>query len=94
MISIRIFSLVYLIWNLYVMTIMRSDKRRAKKHMWRVPELTLLLMGVGFGGIGLYTGMKVFHHKTSHLKFVMGVPFIILLNIIVIGFLFYFGIII
>lgn len=94
LINLKIFLLVYLIWNLYVMSVMRNDKHRAKKHMWRVPELTLLLLGIGFGGFGLYTGMKLFHHKTSHLKFVVGVPIIMLLNIIVIGCLYYIGIII
>ena len=40
------------------------DKYKAVKDRWRIPEKTLLLMGLMFGSIGQLAGMKVFHHKT------------------------------
>ena len=70
---------------------MWRDKRRAKLHRWRIPEASLLLMGAALGGIGLYAGMKYFHHKTAHSKFVIGAPVLVLANLFVIGLLYYLG---
>ena len=41
------------------------DKRKAVKGRWRIPEKTLLLMGIMFGSVGQLLGMKVFRHKTN-----------------------------
>ena len=54
------------------------DKYKAKKAKWRIPEVTLLMMG---GSIGAWLGMKVWHHKTMHKKFKYGVPAILFLQI-------------
>jgi len=70
---------------------MWRDKRRAKLHRWRIPEANLLLMGAALGGLGLYAGMKYFHHKTAHSKFVIGAPVLIMVNFLVIGFSYYVG---
>lgn len=53
------------------------DKWKAKRHRWRIPESTLILLAVIGGSIGAYLGMQVFHHKTQHRKFTLGVPAII-----------------
>ena len=82
---------VYVLWNGYVFMAMGRDKRRAKRHQWRIPEASLLLMGAALGGIGLYAGMKYFRHKTSHSKFLIGAPILILGNVLVIGFLYNAG---
>ena len=46
-----------------------SDKRKAKKKRWRIPEK--LLLGIGFlgGSIGALIGMNLFRHKTKHWYF-------------------------
>ena len=56
------------------------DKRRARRGMWRIPESTLLLTALLGGSIGAFIGMRVFHHKTHHRKFTIGVPLIFLLE--------------
>jgi len=86
---LKIFLLFYIIWNTFVFLAMRNDKRRARKGQWRISEANLLFKGFIFGGIGLYAGMKVFHHKTSHAKFVIGVPLLIVVNLLEIGLLYY-----
>ena len=91
MLSVKIFLVVYLIWNVYVFVAMGRDKRRAKRHQWRISEASLLFMGAAFGAIGLYAGMQYFRHKTSHPKFVIGAPLLILGNVLVISFLYYAG---
>lgn len=57
------------------------DKKKAIKNKWRIPEKTLL--GVAFfgGSIGAFAGMRVFHHKTKHWKFKIGVPLCFILHI-------------
>ncbi|TGE37493.1 DUF1294 domain-containing protein [Desulfosporosinus fructosivorans] len=91
MLSLKIFVVAYALWNGYVFMAMGRDKRRAKRHQWRTPETSLLLMGAALGGIGLYAGMKYFRHKTSHTKFVIGAPILLVLNVLVIGFAYYAG---
>ena len=46
-----------------------TDKRKAKKKRWRIPEKTLL--GIGFlgGAAGAILGMNLFRHKTKHWYF-------------------------
>ena len=58
------------------------DKYKAKKAKWRISEATLLLLAVLGGSIGAWIGMKVWHHKTMHKKFYIGVPTIIILQIV------------
>jgi len=68
-------------WNLIVFCVYGLDKYKAKKDKWRIPEKTLLLLAFFFGGLGAFLGMRVFHHKTKHRLFTIGVPVCLLLNI-------------
>ena len=68
-------------WNLIVFCVYGLDKYKAKKDKWRIPEKTLLLLAFFFGGLGAFLGMWVFHHKTKHLLFTIGVPLCLLLNL-------------
>lgn len=45
------------------------DKLKAKKVAWRIPEKTLLGLGVIGGAVGGLLGMNTFHHKTKHIYF-------------------------
>ena len=54
-----------LITNLITFIVFGIDKRKAVKGRWRIPEKTLLLMGLVFGSVGQLLGMKVFRHKTN-----------------------------
>ena len=57
------------------------DKLKARKGRWRISEATLLLLAIVGGSVGAWLGMKVWHHKTMHLKFKYGLPAIILLQL-------------
>ena len=61
---------------------MGIDKLKAKKGMWRIPENTLFLFAFLGGGIGTITGMYTFRHKTKKMKFVIGMPSIVILEIL------------
>ena len=74
--------------NLFGFFIMWLDKRKAKKGSWRIPEKTLFIITALGGGIGTIIGMYTFRHKTQKLNFVIGFPFITILEII--GIIWYF----
>ncbi len=63
--------------------LMGSDKRRAIRKEWRIPEGTLLFMAFLGGGIGSFLGMRIFHHKTKHKKFVILLPLAAMLYLLV-----------
>jgi len=74
--------------NFATMFLMGDDKRRAKRGLCRIPERTLLLFAVAGGSVGGMIGMSVFHHKTKHPKFFIGIPAILIAEIaVVIGIL-------
>ncbi len=80
--SIQNILLYFLAINLFGFFIMWLDKRKAKNGCWRIPEKTLFIVTALGGGIGTIAGMYTFRHKTQKLNFVIGFPFITILEII------------
>lgn len=81
--------LVYLfIVNAAGFVLMLVDKYKAKKNLWRIPELTLLGIAAMGGSMGCLVGMYAVRHKTKHLKFTLGVPIILALQILLFVMLF------
>ena len=79
------FLLIYLlIVNAAGFFSMLADKLYAKKKLWRIPEATLLLIAAIGGSIGSLLGMYTVRHKTKHLKFTIGVPLILAVQMILI----------
>lgn len=75
--------IIYLaIMNLFGFLIMLIDKKRAEYGKWRIPEKTLLLVSLFGGSIGTLVGMYVFHHKTKKARFFIGMPMILIFQII------------
>jgi uncharacterized membrane protein YsdA (DUF1294 family) len=72
--------------NILTFLVYGIDKWRAKKGSWRISEATLLLLAVIGGSIGAWLGMKVWHQKTMHKKFKYGIPAILIIQIILIGY--------
>lgn len=64
---------------------MGYDKKQAKKGFWRVPEKTLFLTAAAGGAMGVFMGMKLFRHKTKHKSFTLGIPMLLMLNLLVVG---------
>ena len=63
------------------------DKYKAKANRWRIRERTLFLLAILGGGIGAFLGMRVFRHKTMHRQFVIGIPAIMIVQLILFGYL-------
>jgi uncharacterized membrane protein YsdA (DUF1294 family) len=67
------FPILYIIIiNVLAFFAMWWDKRKAVKHQWRVAELTLQLLGMIGGAVGILGGMYKLHHKTQKRTFQAG----------------------
>ena len=88
----QMLGLYLLMVNLAGFCLMGMDKRRAKKNAWRIPEKTLFLPAVLGGAAGALLGMKVFHHKTRHWYFKLGMPALLILQLILAGWLIWYAV--
>ena len=76
---------IYLIAiSLIAIVITVKDKRAAKAQKWRVPEDTLMLIGLLGGSAAMYITMRKIKHKTRHKKFMIGLPIEIVIDLIII----------
>ena len=76
---------VVVVMNIVAFVLMGHDKKCARQGKWRVPEKTLFLVMVCFGGLGGVLGMKVFHHKTQHWYFKVFFPVLLIVQIAVLA---------
>lgn len=67
--------------NILAFTLMGLDKSKARRRAWRIPERALFLSAAVGGSLGSILGMAAFRHKTRHLRFVLGLPLILLLQL-------------
>ena len=79
---ISVLIIYFLLVNLLGFYAMYTDKLRAKKRAFRIPEATLFAIAFIGGSIGCIIGMYLFRHKTRHWHFVYGIPLILILQII------------
>lgn len=80
----------YLFVNILTFILYGMDKRKARRHEWRISERTLLTFAFLGGGIGAYLGMVIFRHKTKHRSFRFLVPLAILIHLFLFGYLYLF----
>ena len=58
-----------------------ADKSKAKRHKWRVPEASLLGISALGGSVAMFVTMLIIRHKTKHVKFMLGIPLIIIVQL-------------
>ena len=75
--------LYLLIINAISFLLMLTDKRKAKKNRWRIPEAVLLSVSALGGSIGGLIGMYTVRHKTRKPLFYIGIPTMLILEIII-----------
>lgn len=69
--------------NLITFIVCTLDKFFAIKQKRRISEKALFFLSALGGSIGMYLGMYLVRHKTKHLRFTVGIPLIILLQIVI-----------
>lgn len=74
-------SIYIVIMSLIGYISMWSDKKKAIKGKYRIPEKTLFLIAILGGSIGSILGMQKFRHKTKHWYFKYGMPLILIIQI-------------
>lgn len=65
------------------------DKAAAKAGKWRIPEATLLILGLAGGALAELLIMCIIRHKTKHAKFMVVLPLEVILHIALIVLWFY-----
>lgn len=85
----KTFLIGYIIFiNVLGLLLMGIDKWKAKRNRWRIPEKTLFLTALMGGSIGSLVGMYLFRHKTRKFRFSIGLPVILVLQLLAIVFFF------
>lgn len=78
------FFLIYLaIINAAAFLLMIIDKMKARRGLWRISEATLIGSALLGGSVGALIGMYLVRHKTQHPKFTIGVPVILVLQVVI-----------
>ena len=80
--------LYLVIINVITFVIYGVDKYKAIRQEWRIRESTLLGLALIGGSIGGWLAMYIFHHKTKKVKFFVGIPVILAIQIVVFSYLF------
>ena len=70
---ISVISIIVCIW----------DKKISKKNKveLRIPEAVLLLLSALGGSVAMFITMLLMRHKTKHVKFMLGIPVIMILQV-------------
>jgi len=79
----KIFILYLIIINIFTFILVYIDKQKAVKHKWRISEKNYFIISILGGCLGMLLGMKLFHHKTKHPTFYIGIPLILITWIII-----------
>lgn len=77
--------LYLLLINALGFLLMLIDKQKARKKKWRIPEATLIGVAALGGSIGSLMGMYTIRHKTKHKKFTIGIPAILIAQLLLAG---------
>ena len=85
--------LIYLaVVNILTIIVFGVDKMNAKSNRQRVRIVTLLGLAFSGGSVGALIGMYGFHHKTKKAYFTVGVPLILLMQVVVLFYVMNMGI--
>ncbi len=81
-------ELIFLLYLFIVSTISVIltvyDKQASKHKRVRISERTLMFFALIFGSLSMYITMIFIRHKTRHLKFMIGLPILIIFNAVLI----------
>ena len=77
--------------NIVLFVLMGRDKSAARRGTRRTPETTLLALAVLGGSLGGLLGMLLFRHKTRKPAFRIGLPLILIVQLLLAGWLLKMG---
>ncbi|MBR2353285.1 MAG: DUF1294 domain-containing protein [Clostridia bacterium] len=85
-----LYPLIYLGMISVISVIVCIYDKIAAKHnpRHRTRERTLLLLSALGGSVAMFVTMQLIRHKTKHVKFMVGIPVIFLLQVALVAFLY------
>ena len=86
----KLIPIYLVIINAYAFLLMLMDKQKARQRHRRIPESTLMTSAVLGGSIGALAGMYCCRHKTKHRKFTIGIPVILVIQLVAVFLYMYF----
>ena len=78
----KLIFIYFLLINLLSFILMYVDKKRAILHKWRISEKSFFILCILGGSLGEILGIYTFRHKTKHLKFTLGFPLILIIQLL------------
>lgn len=75
LVAISVISVIVCIYDKFA-------SKHATKH--RTREATLLLLSALGGSVAMFITMQIIRHKTKHVKFMLGIPLIIIAQIAIV----------
>lgn len=82
---------ILLIWiaviSLVALAVTVADKAKARRGEWRISEAALMIISAVGGSFAMLATMLIIRHKTRHIKFMLGIPIIMLFQLIAIIYL-------
>jgi uncharacterized membrane protein YsdA (DUF1294 family) len=82
--NIHLYIIIYLvIISIIAIILTVHDKRAAQAKSRRISEKTLMFVSAIGGSVAMLAVMRAIRHKTKHMKFMVGIPVIIVLQIAV-----------
>lgn len=82
----EIFIIYICIISLISIIVTVCDKHFAIHRKWRVRESTLLILSALGESVAMYITMQLIRHKTRHIKFMLGIPIIFIIQLIILFF--------
>ena len=80
---IKIILVWFAVISLVAVVITIADKIKARRGAYRISEAALMSVSALGGSVAMLVTMLTIRHKTKHIKFMLGIPIIILFQIIV-----------
>ncbi|MCR4924555.1 MAG: DUF1294 domain-containing protein [Lachnospiraceae bacterium] len=87
--AVKIILIYLAVINIAAFFAFGMDKVRAKRGAWRISESSLITFALFGGSIGALIGMFVFRHKTLKPKFYIGIPLILLIQLLLAAVIFF-----
>ncbi|MGN0383080.1 MAG: DUF1294 domain-containing protein [Eubacterium sp.] len=85
-IIIEFICLYLIIVNIIAFIMYGYDKKLAMSASWRISEYRLIMIAIAGGSMGAYLGMYCFRHKTRKPRFFIGLPLIVIAQLLIIVF--------
>ena len=82
---LRFLIIYFFLMNIVTLVTFWIDKNLAQNNKSRIQESTLVLLSALGGAAGGLAAMYLFRHKTKHWYFVLGMPIILIIQLVIIS---------